>query len=341
MQFQWAPALVLLALVPVLAVLYWNAQRRRQRYALRYSSLALVRDAVGAGPGWRRHVPPVLFLASLAFMLLAVARPTAVVTLPNEEGVVILAIDISGSMQADDLQPSRMEAAKDAAKRFVDKQRSNDKVRVGVVAFTDVAVIVQPPTTDRDATISAISRLRPQRGTAIGRGVLAALDALVSGSDAELPSDAFNQAARGGTLPSAPPPLPRGVYAPATIILLTDGENNQPPAPLSILDQAVNRGVRIYTIGVGSPDGTVLRTQGRAIRTRLDEDTLKQIAAGTDGEYYNAQNVEDLRRVYETLGTQTVFRTEKTEVSALFTAVAVMLSIAGGAFSLAYFNRLP
>ena len=341
MQFTWAPALGLLLTVPLLAVVYWLAQRRRSRYVLRYASLSLVREAVGPGPGWKRHVPPALFLASLALMLVAVARPVAVVTLPNEEGIVVLAIDVSGSMQADDLKPSRMEAAKDAARQFVEKQRSNDKVRVGVVAFSDAALIVQPPTTDRDATIAAIGRLRPQRGTAIGRGILSALDALESGSDSQLPSDAFNEAAAAGVQPSAPPPLPKGVYAPATIILLTDGENNVQPAPLSILDQATNRGVRIYTIGVGSPDGTVLRIQGRAIRTRLDEDTLRKIADGTDAEYYNAQNTEDLKKVYDNLGTQTVFRTEKTEVSAFFTAGAVLLSLIGGLFSLAYFNRLP
>ena len=178
MQFTWAPALALLLTVPLLAVVYWLAQRRRNRYVLRYASLSLVRDAVGPGPGWKRHVPPALFLASLALMLVAVARPVAVITLPNEEGIVILAIDVSGSMQADDLKPNRMEAAKEAAKQFVEKQRANDKVRVGVVAFSDAALIVQPPTTDRDATIAAIGRLRPQRGTAIGRGILSALDAL-------------------------------------------------------------------------------------------------------------------------------------------------------------------
>ncbi len=342
MQFQWGPALLALLVVPLLAVLYVRAQRRRQRYALRYASLALVRGAVGPGPGRRRHVPPALFLLGLAFALVALARPVAVVTLPNEEGIVILAIDVSGSMIAPDVEPNRIEAAKDAAKRFVEKQRSNDKVRVGVVSFSDVAFIVQPPTTDRDATIAAINRLRPQRGTAIGRGILTSLDAIVEGSDAELPS-AQLQVRPGGqvAVPSAPPPLPKGVYAPATIILLSDGENNQPPAPLSILDQAANRGVRIYTIGLGNPDGTVIRVEGRAIRTRLDETTLRKIAEGTDAEYYSATSVEDLRQVYENLGTQIVFRIEKTEISAAFSALAVVLLLCAGGLSLAWFNRLP
>ncbi|MBM4420560.1 MAG: VWA domain-containing protein [Chloroflexi bacterium] len=341
MTFLWGWALPVVLLVPLLAFLYWRAQRRRNRYALRYASLSLVREAVGKGPGRKRHVPPVLFLIALFFMLVALARPVAVVTLPNEEGVVILAMDVSGSMFAEDLAPNRMEAAKDAAKRFVERQRSNDKVRVGVVAFSDAAVIVQPPTTDRDAAIAAISRLRPQRGTAIGRGILASLDALVEGSDAELPSESFNQAARAGTLATPPPPLPAGVYAPATIILLTDGENNQPPAPLALLEHAKNRGVRIHTIGVGTAAGTVLRIQGRAIRTVLDEATLKAIAAGTDTQYFNAQNLDELRTVYENLGAKTIFRTEKTEISSLFTALAALFALVAGAFSLAYFNRLP
>ena len=342
MHFQLGAALWLLLLVPLFAVLYVRAQRRRQRYVLRYASLALVREAVGPGPGRRRHVPPVLFLLGLAFALVALARPQAVVTLPNEEGVVILAIDVSGSMIAEDVEPNRIEAAKDAARRFVEKQRSNEKVRVGVVSFSDAAFIVQPPTIDRDATIAAINRLRPQRGTAIGRGILTALDAIVEGSDAELPSAGFS-VRPGGQLavPSAPPPLPKGVYAPATIILLTDGENNQPPAPLSILDQAANRGVRVYTIGLGSPNGTVIRVQGRAIRTRLDEATLMKIAEGTDAEYYNAANVDDLRRIYDNLGTQVVFRTEKTDVSPAFSALGILLFLAAGGLSLAWFNRLP
>ena len=342
MQFQLGIALWLLLFVPLFAVLYVRSQRRRQKYALRYSSLALVREAVGPGPGRRRHIPPVLFLFGLAFVLIALARPQAVVTLPNEEGVVILAIDVSGSMQATDVEPNRMEAAKDAAKRFVERQRSNEKVRVGIVSFSDAAFIVQPPTTDRDATIAAINRLRPQRGTAIGRGILTSLDAIVEGSDAELPSAGF-QVRPGGqvAVPSAPPPLPKGIYAAATIILLTDGENNQPPAPLSILDQAINRGVRVYTIGLGSSDGTVIRVQGRSIRTRLDEATLRKIAEGTDAEYYNAGNVEDLRQIYDNLGTQIVFRSEKTEISAAFSALAVIMLLCAGGLSLAWFNRLP
>src|SRR5262249_46818943 len=158
-------------------------------------------------------------------------------------------------------------------------------------------------------------------GTAIGRGILASLDALTEGSDAELPSAAFDRAARTGGTPTAPPPLPQGVFAAATVILLTDGENNQPPEPLSLIDQAKNRGVRIYPGGGGPPEGTGGRTRGRAPPTRLDEDTLKKIAEDTDAEYFNAQNLDELRTVYEHLGAQTIFRTEKTEISSLFTGL--------------------
>ena len=167
MQFIWPTALWALLVVPVLVGLYILVQRRRRRYALRYASLTLVRDALGKGPGLRRHIPAALFLLALTAMLIGLARPQSVVTLPSEEGTVILAIDVSGSMQADDVKPNRMEAAKAAAITFVDKQSA--AARIGVVSFSDNAAIVQAPTDDKEAVKAAISRLRPQRGTAIGR----------------------------------------------------------------------------------------------------------------------------------------------------------------------------
>jgi Ca-activated chloride channel family protein len=342
MIFQWQPALWLLLLIPVLIVAYILAQRRRQKYALRYASLSLVRDALGRGPGIRRHIPPILFLLALTAMIVALARPIAVVTMPAEEGTVILTMDVSGSMQADDMKPSRMEAAKAAARAFVEKQP--ESVRTGVVSFSDNAFMVQSPTTDRQAVLAAINRLSPQRGTAIGRGLLVSLDAIFESGEEEVfvpPPPRSMYYAPTPTPTPTPTPLPKGTYEPAIIVLLSDGENNMDPSPLRIIDTVANRGIRVYTIGVGKPEGVVLRIEGRAIRTRLDEAMLKRIAEVTDGAYYYAANENDLRAIYENLATRLVMRAEKTEITALFTALGAVFALVAGMFSLLWFNRLP
>ncbi|MCA1554308.1 MAG: VWA domain-containing protein, partial [Chloroflexi bacterium] len=331
--FLWPELLWLLLLIPFLLLAYIWSQRRRHKYAVRFASLSLVKEALGKGPGVRRHIPPTIFLLALSAMIIGLARPQAVVVLPKQEGTVILTIDVSGSMQADDLKPTRMEAAKDAARNFVQKQPNG--VRVAVVSFTDNAFIVQAPTTDRDAVIAAINRLQPQRGTAIGRGILTSLDAIFETNNADVPP---NQ--RGTPLPT-PTRLPKGEYAPAIVVLLTDGESNVGPEPAEAAKDAAARGVRVYTIGIGTAEGTILRIQGRSVRTRLDEAGLKRVADLTDGEYYNATNEQDLHRIYDSLGKTTVLRTEKTEVTYLFTGVAVGLALLAGMLSLWWFNRLP
>jgi Ca-activated chloride channel family protein len=334
MEFQWPWMLWLLLLIPVLVALYILAQRRRQRYALKYASLSLVRDALGRGPGWRRHLPPALFLASLAVIAFALARPTMVVTLPSPQGTVILTMDVSGSMRADDLKPSRLDAAKAAALAFIQKQPAG--VKIGVVSFSDNAFLVQAPTNDKQAITAAISRLAPQRGTAIGSALLTSLDAVAEEANLE-----------GGepitdSLPTpTPTPMPQGVYQPAIVVLLTDGESNRGPRPLDIVDQVAARGIRVYTIGVGSTEGTVLRAFGRSMRVRLDEDTLKAIATATGGTYYNASTEQDLQRIYDNLGTRLVFTKEQSEVTAAFTGAAAVLLLVAGALSLLWFNRLP
>lgn len=338
MEFQWPVMLWVLLLIPALVVLYILAQRRRQRYAVRYASLSLVREALGRGPGWRRHVPPALFLLGVTAMLFALSRPTSVVTLPNQEGTVILTMDVSGSMRADDLKPDRLTAAKVAARAFVEKQPQG--VKLGVVSFSDSAFLVQAPTSDKEAVIAAINRLNTQRGTAIGSALLTSLDALFEDASIEGTAPYSPNQPTPTPLPT-PTPMPKGVYEPALIVLLTDGESNRGPRPLEVVERVAARGVRVYTIGVGSLEGTVLRTGGRAMRVRLDEDTLKAVAQATDGTYFNASTESDLRAIYENLSTQLVFRKQETEITALFTGAAAVLSLLAGALSLLWFNRLP
>ncbi|MBI5877480.1 MAG: VWA domain-containing protein [Chloroflexi bacterium] len=342
MSFLWPGMLWFLLVLPVLVALYVWSQRRRSAYAIRYASLSLVKDALGKGPGIKRHIPPALFLLAVAAMIVGLARPESTIIVPRQEGTVILVIDVSGSMQAEDMQPTRMEAAKEAATRFVERQPQG--VRIGVVSFTDNAAIVQSPTVDKEPVLSAINRLQPQRGTAVGRGLASALDAIFQTNMAQ--AIEAPQGGRGG--PGAPvtpapalPKLPPGEYAPAIVVLLTDGESNVGPDPVEVARLAADRRVRVYTVGVGSPDGVLLRIQGRAVRTRLDESTLKQMSDLTDGDYYRASTETDLKNIYDRLGTSTVVRTEKTEITFLFTASAIVVSLLAGMLSLLWFNRLP
>jgi Ca-activated chloride channel family protein len=336
MSFIWPYTLLLLLFVPVMVAAYILMQRRRRRYAVRYASLSLVKEALGRGPGIRRHIPPALFLLSLTVLIVAFARPQSVVTLPENQGTVILTIDTSGSMAADDVKPNRMEAAKAAARAFVERQPPS--VQIGVVSFSDNAFMVQAPTTNQDDVIAAINRLQPQRGTAIGRGIITSLNAIAEQGNGEGPST------NGAPLPNptpTPTQVPPGVYAPAIVILLTDGENNQYPDPLSVTQMAVQRGIRIYTVGLGSAEGSVLHISGRSIRTRLDETTLREIAQATNGNYYNASNANDLRAIYENLDTRLVLKAEKTEITAIFTGIGILFAMFAAMLSLLWFNRLP
>jgi Ca-activated chloride channel family protein len=227
-------------------------------------------------------------------------------------------------------------------------------VQVGVVSYSDNAFVVQPPTNDKDALVAAVNRLNWQRGTAIGRGLVASLEAIAEKTgqggqinlNQDLPGSGTNSGnnsgnGSGNSPAPQPTPMPKGQYQNAIIVLMTDGENNQWPEPLDIAQIASDRGIRVYTIGIGSEEGAIVRIQGRAIRTRLDEQTLREIAQMTDAQYFNAQNENDLLKVYENLSTNLVLKTDKIEVTAYVTGIAVLLSLLAGFFSLLWFNRLP
>lgn len=335
MSFIWPVMLLFLLIIPLFVWLYLRMQRRRQQIATRYGSLGLVQTA-GRPLGRRRHLPPALFLTGLTILLLALARPQAVISLPRLEGTIILAFDVSGSMAAEDLTPTRMEAAKTAALAFVERQPAS--VRIGIVAFSDGGLAVLPPTNDQAAIFSAINRLAPERGTSLAQGIFASLDAIFLDPDADQPRLYTNLTP---TPSPTPPPVPAGSYSGGAIVLLTDGENTAPPDPLEAVQIAADRGVRIYPIGIGSAEGVNLEVEGFTVHTRLDEATLQQIAELSAGTYYNATDEEELRTIYEQLNPQLVVKTEEMEVTSLLAGVSILLLLSGGIVSLFWFSRMP
>jgi len=333
MTFTWPLMLLSLLLIPFFVALYLRLQRRRQKIVENVGSLGFVQDAHGGRAGNRRHIPPILFLIGLTLLLVALARPNAVVALPGLESTVILSFDVSGSMAAEDMQPTRMEAAKAAAREFVGRQPSN--VKIGVVAFSDGGISVQPPTRDQEAILAAIDRLAPQRGTSLGSGILASLNAIAN-ERGEIPVTENSL-----TPVPTPSPVPYGTYIPAAIVLLTDGENTTNQDPIEAAQTAAEQGVRVYTIGVGSAAGTTLTVNDFTVFTQLNEPVLQQIASMTDGAYFNAQSAEDLHEIYQNLDVQVVVKPEKTEITSVLTGVSMMFMLLGGAFSLVWFSRLP
>lgn len=334
MTFLWPTALWLLAALPVLIGLYAWALRRKKKLALRYSSLSILKEAMGRA-SFKRHVPSALFLAALAGMLLAGARPAAIVTLPSQHETVILAMDVSGSMKAEDVKPNRLVAAQAAAKAFIgDTPRST---RIGIVAFAGSASLVQAPTSSREQAAAAIEQFQLQHATAVGSGILVSLKAIFP--DAEF--DPFNMkprlrsAAAGGSAPVKP-----GSYGAAAIILLTDGQTTTGPDPLEAARVAAERGVRVFTVGVGTPEGEILTGEGWSIRVRLDEDALRQIAEATGGEYFYAGTAADLKKVYQALNSKLVMEKQETEVTALFAVAAALVALLSAALSLLWFNRI-
>jgi Ca-activated chloride channel family protein len=345
-KFLWPEFLALLALIPLLAALYVWLLRRRKRLAVRYANLALVKQALGRGTGWRRHVPPTLFLLALTALLVAVARPTAVVTLPSQHKTVILAMDVSGSMRATDVEPNRLVASQNAAKAFIADQPIN--TRIGIVSFAGTAALVQPPTNNKEDLYAAIDRFQLQRATAIGSGIIVSLAAIFPDAGIDLGQLTYGRENKGTALEAAKKdkdgkplkPVPPGSYESAVIILLTDGQRTTGPDPVEAAKMAADRGVRVFTVGVGTPQGEIIGFEGWSMRVRLDEDTLKQIANITQAEYFYAGNAVDLKKVYENLNSRLVLEKKETEISALFAAAGALLAFVAAALSVLWFHRI-
>ncbi len=335
MSFMWPVALFSLFSVPVLIALYIVLQRRRRRIVAQYGNLGFLQPTIGGRIGLRRHLPSVVLLAGLSILMLASARPETEVNLPRIEGTVILAFDVSGSMAATDMQPTRMEAAKAAARDFVQHQPPN--VQIGIVAFSDSGFSVQPPTNDKDAVLSSINRLTPQRGTSLANGILVSLKAIATND--EQSTHFYSNLTPEPTV--APTAVPQGQYSSSVIVLLTDGENNEQPDPADAARAAADRGVRVYTVGLGSPVGTTLHVNGFTVHTQLDEASLQQIAQTTGGTYYNATSAQDLSKIYGNLDPELVVKPEKIEVTSIFAGASAAVLLIGGLLSLLWFSRLP
>jgi Ca-activated chloride channel family protein len=345
MQFLWPQFLWLLLALPLLVGLYVLLLRRKKKMAVRYASLSIVKEAMGARSQLRRHIPPALFLLSMAALLVAAARPVAVVTLPSNQQTIILAMDVSGSMRATDVQPNRLVAAQNAAKAFI--QELPRHVKVGIVAFAGSAQVAQLPTVNREDLITAIDRFQLQRATATGNAIVISLATLFPDAGIDLESmQSGRERQRGFSIDGQKKekkeftPVAPGSYPSAAIIMLTDGQRTTGVDPLEAAKLAADRGVRVYTVGIGTVDGETIGFEGWSMRVRLDEETLKAIANKTTAEYFYAGTAQDLKKVYETLSSKLTVEKKETEISALFALAAAALALLSAGLSLVWFNRI-
>ena len=345
LSFLWPQFLWLLLTLPLLVLVYVWLLRRKKKLALRFASVAIVKQAMGTGMHWRRHVPPALFLLAMAAGLLAASRPTAVIALPSNHATVMLAIDVSLSMRATDIQPTRIVAAQEAAKAFLQELPRN--VKVGIVTFAGTAQVVQPATLQREDLVAAIDKFQLQRGTAVGSGIVVALSELFPDHGIDVGEMTYGNSKRGKRIDEATTkptkefvPVAPGSYTSAAIVLLTDGRRTTGVDPQEAAMMAANRGVRVYSIGLGTVTGEVPGFEGWSMYLKLDEPSLKAIANVTQAEYFYAGNADALKTVYEKLSTRLQVDKRETELSALLALVAAVLSLAAAGLSLLWFNRI-
>jgi Ca-activated chloride channel family protein len=324
MTFVWPQALFGLVVIPVLVWIYIRRLRARKAAGAELGVLAWV-DAFGR----RRHVPPAVMLTGLGLLLFGLARPQTYVSLPHAEGTVILAFDVSNSMSADDVLPTRLEAAKAAGRTFI--QHQPPTIRMGVVAFGGNALIMQSPTNVQSDALAAIDRLGTQGGTSLGAGIFAGLNAIAG------KALSIEQA----TTPDGAQQLRVDSHTSAVIVLLTDGEDTQGQDPLEIAQLAADAGVRIFPVGIGSPTGANIQVDGFNIHTQLDESTLQAIADETNGTYYPAADAQSLDDIYHQVDIQLTTRGQQMEITSLVGGLSGVFLLMGGALALIWFGRVP
>jgi Ca-activated chloride channel family protein len=345
LSFLWPQFLWLLLAIPLLVLVYVWLLQRRKKQALRFASIAIVKQAMGKGLHWRRHLPPALFLLAMTCALLAAARPTAVVTLPSNHATVILAIDVSLSMRATDIKPNRIEAAQEAAKAFLKELPRN--IKVGIVTFAGTAQVVQPVTLQREDLLAAIDRFQLQRGTAVGSGVVVALSELFPDHGLDVGEMTYGSGRRGKSIDEAPAkprkefvPVAPGSYTSAAIVLLTDGRRTTGVDPLEAAKLAADRGVRVYSVGLGTVNGEIPGFEGWSMYLKLDEPGLKAIANTTQAEYFYAGDADALKKVYAGLASRLQAEKKETELSSLLALAAALLALVAAGLSLVWFNRI-
>ena len=358
MGLLWPAYLLLLTAIPLVVLAYVLVLRRRRRFAVQYSSLSLIRQAMPGGFRWRRHLPFALMALAIALLILALSRPFANVTVASSRTTVMLALDVSLSMCADDIYPNRLTVAQEAAEGFIDSQEPG--TRVGIVAFAGIAQLIVPPTTDRDALLEAVSNLTTARATAVGSAIARSLDALAEVNPDIEPVSVYMTPREGETDPGLEDSL-----QPDVIVLLTDGASNRGVRPLAAARAARDRGVRVYTIGFGTTSPSVLRCTpgqlggdelanrigrggfgsfGGGFRggnfLRLDEGTLSRVAEITEAEYYAAGSADELLQVFSTIPVQIEKKKVRMEVSAVLTAIGALLALSAVALGLRW-SPLP
>jgi Ca-activated chloride channel homolog len=310
-----------LLLIPVALLAYWFVQRRRIKYAARFTNLDLLVNVVDATPGRRRHLPALLTLAALAALVVAMARPQAVVAVPREEATVVLTMDSSASMTATDVAPSRLEAAKSAANTFLDGLP--ERFRVGLVSFSSSVRVLEEPTDDRDAVRESLDTIEGDIGTALGDAIEASVAVATDPEEEDAAGDK---------------PL-------SAVLLLSDGANSTGSEPLAVVDEAKEAGVPIYTIALGTESGTVEITndygQTETYNVPPDPETLKQIADETGGRFFEAPTQADLEAVYEEIGSQVSTENEERELTAIFAAAGAVFLLIGASLSALWFGRIP
>ena len=351
MYFVWPDLLWALAVLPFMVLLYVWLIRRRVKSVIVFSSLSLIKPAIGMSKPWRRHIPPFLLWLALCCALIGLARPKAQVTLPADFLTLVMAMDVSRSMLAQDVPPSRIEASQTAAKAFLNDLPSN--VRVGIVSFAGSAQLVQDVTDQKDDLLAAIDRFQLQRGTATGSGLWLSLATLLPEAGIALESVVYGQEfvlsnGGGGARPldSKPKPekkelktMPVGSYTAGAIVLLSDGRRTTGPDPMEAAQYAANRGVRVYTVAFGTPDGFIPGMEGYTFYTRVDEETLQAIAKVTGGEFFKASNADDLKMIYQKLSSRFSLEKRETEITALFVLGSVFLIVLSLLLSLIWFRQ--
>ena len=335
MSAEWPGLLWTLVLVPVALAAYLLAQRRRSRYTVRFTNLDLLANVVSAKPGWRRHVPPAFYLLALAALLVSLARPQALALVPKEQATIVLVMDVSGSMNATDVRPTRLVSSQRAATTFI--EQLPEKFRVGIVSFASTAQTLTRPTTDRAAAYEAIATLHAEGATAMGDGIERALDV-------KRPPGSSS----GGASPTAPDPPEQssGREPPLVVLLLSDGANTQGRTqPMEAATDAKELGVPVFTIALGTDQGMVDVPDETGTMRRIpvppDELTLQRIAQTTGARFFAAPSSRELRDVYRELGSKIGFVKEKQEVTVLFSATALLFLVAGASLSLNWFSRFP